>query len=82
VRVLRTPSVKAHMEGNGGYLDGLGPRTQDFLEGNVEACPVYHGPGKLAEAVESFLRAVRVHGHRWEDMWMQQAAYKNEPFAQ
>jgi OmcA/MtrC family decaheme c-type cytochrome len=44
---------QAHMEDNGGILDGVIQSgliaNQNFQETNVEACPVCHGPGKIAD---------------------------------
>ena len=50
-----------HMLNNGAILGGAGSE-QVVQEGNIESCPVCHGPGKLAdvelvhdEAFEEFL---------------------------
>lgn len=46
---------QAHMEDNGGLFgfinadDKLDGFDQNFQEGNIESCPVCHGPGKLAD---------------------------------
>jgi hypothetical protein len=39
---------QAHMADNGGIFGGVGSE-QVVQEGNIEACPVCHGPGKIAD---------------------------------
>jgi OmcA/MtrC family decaheme c-type cytochrome len=39
---------QAHMADNGGIFGGVGSE-QLVQEGNIEACPICHGPGKLAD---------------------------------